>query len=42
MIEALKESFMLGCREGWDTFWSPFTGLWKALASNWRRHVKRD
>ncbi len=40
MIQALKESFLLGYREGWELFWSPFTGLWRAFLQIWRRHVR--
>jgi hypothetical protein len=40
MIQALKDSFLLGCREGWEMFWSPFTGLWRAFLQIWHRHVK--
>jgi len=39
MIDRLKEEFLLGYREGWRNFWSPFTGLWRALQDSWRSHV---
>lgn len=32
----LREQFMLGFSDGWRTFWSPFTGLWRALSKPWR------
>jgi hypothetical protein len=35
MIE-LRDQFILGFHEGWQTFWSPFTGLWTALSKPWR------
>lgn len=38
MIKLSKE-FLTGFEEGWGSFWSPFTGLCKALAATWRRHV---
>jgi len=39
MIDRLKEEFVLGYREGWRNFWSPFTGLFRALQDTWRTHV---
>ena len=39
VIDRLKEEFLLGYREGWRNFWSPFTGLWRALQDSWRTHV---
>jgi hypothetical protein len=39
MNSRFKAEFLLGCHEGWRNFWSPFTGLWRALADSWRTHV---
>ena len=38
MASSLKEHFLMGYREGWRTFWSPFTGLWQSLKQTWRDH----
>ena len=39
VIYRVKEEFLLGYREGWRNFWSPFTGLWRALQDSWHTHV---
>lgn len=36
MMNKLREQFVLGFRDGWQAFWSPFTGLWRALSKPWR------
>ncbi len=35
-MSELRKHFMIGFREGWEAFWSPFTGLWAALSKPWR------
>jgi hypothetical protein len=35
-MNQLRDQFILGFHDGWQTFWSPFTGLWKALCKPWR------
>lgn len=35
----LKHEFMVGFEEGWSSFWSPFVGLYKAIAATWHRHI---
>ena len=42
MLEAIKRGFWLGYREGWELFWSPFTGFWQVSVRIWRRRMKRD
>jgi hypothetical protein len=41
MMSRLKQEFVLGYREGWEIFWSPFTGLWRSLVRDWREHVRQ-
>lgn len=40
MMNRLRQEFMTGFREGRRLFWSPFTGLWKAMSEMWRVHLK--
>jgi hypothetical protein len=39
MNAELKRAFREGFEEGWTVFWSPFVGLYKALAHVWRMHL---
>lgn len=39
MINTLKQDFLSGFREGWAMFWTPFTGLYRAIVVSWRSHV---
>jgi hypothetical protein len=38
-MNKLHEAFWEGFHEGWTMFWSPFTGLYKAIAAHWRTHL---
>lgn len=38
-MNKLKQEFLIGFGEGWSAFWSPFVGLYKAIAATWHRHV---
>jgi hypothetical protein len=38
-MSELKREFMIGFREGWSLFWSPFTGFGRTFACQWRAHV---
>lgn len=35
----LKREFLIGFSEGWESFWSPFVGLFNSLQVSWKRHV---
>jgi len=39
-MDKLKEEFQLGFKEGWSGFWSPFTGLFKAIRATWLAHIR--
>lgn len=39
-MSELKHEFVLGFHEGWTAFWSPFTGLYKALKRIWKTHMR--
>ena len=41
MIEHLKQEFVAGFRDGWELFWSPFTGRWQAFRKYWICHKAR-
>lgn len=38
-MNTLIQEFKVGFDEGWNSFWSPFVGLYKAIAATWHRHV---
>jgi len=38
-MDKLAKEFQMGFQEGWNAFWSPFTGLYRAITSTWNRHV---
>ena len=39
MIRYFAEQFMVGFREGWTMFWSPFVAPARHAKSNWAEHV---
>lgn len=39
-MDKLIQEFQLGFQEGWRGFWSPFTGLYRAIAATWHAHIK--
>ena len=39
MIARLKQEFLMGFHEGWETFWSPFRALWHSILKTWRNHI---
>lgn len=38
-MDKLKQEFLLGFKEGWSAFWSPFSGLHQSISATWRRHI---
>lgn len=38
-MNKLKQEFLLGFKEGWAAFWSPFVGLYRTISATWRRHL---
>lgn len=38
-MDKLKHESVIGFREGWLTFWSPFVSLYEAIAATWQRHL---
>jgi hypothetical protein len=39
MIRRLADQFLLGFREGWALFWSPFCAPAARLKATWAAHV---
>jgi len=38
-MDKLKQEFLLGFKEGWTAFWSPFAGLCRAISATWHRRL---
>ncbi|MDP3635879.1 MAG: hypothetical protein U0989_17465 [Azonexus sp.] len=38
-MDKLKKEFLLGFKEGWIAFWSPFSELFRAISATWHRHI---
>ena len=41
LLQYLRAQFALGFHEGWNMYWSPFTGMAREVKKLWATHIHR-